>query len=130
MLEFPEDFVWGSATSSYQVEGAWRADGKGPHIWDAYCLIPGKIQDGSSGATACDHYHRAEQDVDLMAELGLQAYRFSICWPRVLPRGTGEVNEPGLGFYDRLVDLKAEYDPANRFRPHRNITVPPGETDR
>lgn len=113
MLAFPEGFVWGAATSSYQVEGAWRADGKGPHIWDAYCLIPGNIRGGATGQTACDHYHRYEEDVALMARMGLKAYRFSICWPRILPRGTGEVNEAGAAFYDRLVDrlLEAGVEP-------------------
>jgi len=105
MLTFPDGFVWGSATSSYQVEGAWDADGKGPHIWDVYSLIPGKIRDKSTGQVACDHYHRMEEDVALMAHMGLKAYRFSICWPRILPKGTGEVNEAGLAFYDRLINL-------------------------
>ena len=104
-LQFPDSFLWGSATSSYQVEGAWLDDGKGPHIWDVYSLIPGKIRDKSTGQVACDHYHRVEEDVALMAHVGLRAYRFSICWPRVLPRGTGPVNEPGLAFYDRLINL-------------------------
>lgn len=108
MLNFPEGFVWGSAASSYQVEGAWREDGKGPHIWDAYVLLPGKIRNGATGQVACDHYHRCEEDVALMGELGLRAYRFSICWPRILPSGTGEANEPGLAFYDRLIDLLLE----------------------
>jgi beta-galactosidase len=105
MLRFPDGFLWGAATSSYQVEGAWLEDGKGPHIWDAYTLIPGKVTDGSTGQVACDHYHHVEEDVALMKDLGLKAYRFSLCWPRILPTGTGDVNENGLAFYDRLVDL-------------------------
>jgi beta-glucosidase len=108
MIEFPEGFTWGSATSSYQVEGAWDEDGKGPHIWDAYCLLPGKVRDGSTGQVACDHYHRVEEDVALMERMGLGAYRFSICWPRILPQGTGEANEAGLAFYDRLINLLLE----------------------
>ncbi len=117
MLRFPDGFVWGSATSSYQVEGAWDEDGKGPHIWDAYCLIPGKIRDGSTGQVACDHYHHVEQDVALMAKMGLQAYRFSICWPRILPTGTGQVNEAGVAFYDRLIDLLLE----NGIQPYATL---------
>jgi beta-glucosidase len=105
MLTFPDGFVWGAATSSYQVEGAWQEDGKGPHIWDAYTLIPGKVVDGSTGQVSCDHYHHLEEDVALMKAMGLRAYRFSICWPRILPKGTGEVNERGLAFYDRLISL-------------------------
>ncbi len=101
---FPSDFVWGAATSSYQIEGAVDADGRGPSIWDDFCKVPGAISDGSDGAVACDHYHRMPEDVGLMAELGLQAYRFSVAWPRVLPQGRGPVNGPGLDFYDRLVD--------------------------
>ncbi len=101
---FPQDFLWGAATSSYQIEGAWNEDGKGPHIWDAYTMIPGKIRDGSDGRVAVDHYHRLEEDVALMKAIGLKAYRFSICWPRLLPRGTGEVNPKGVAFYNRLID--------------------------
>ncbi len=108
MKEFPEDFLWGAATSSYQIEGAWLEDGKAPSIWDAYSLLPGRIRDGTTGQVACDHYHQLEQDVALMRELGLQSYRFSICWPRILPAGTGEVNQAGVDFYDRLIDLLLE----------------------
>jgi beta-glucosidase len=108
MREFPDGFTWGAATSSYQVEGAWLEDGKGPHIWDAYVLIPGKIAGGATGQVACDHYHRFREDVALMRELGLSAYRFSICWPRILPTGTGEVNERGVAFYDRLINALLE----------------------
>jgi beta-glucosidase len=101
---FPGNFVWGVATSAFQIEGAARADGKGPSIWDEFCRIPGAIADGSNGDVACDHYHRLESDLDLIAELGVTAYRFSVSWPRVQPSGSGPVNEPGLAFYERLVD--------------------------
>ncbi len=104
LLEFPQGFAWGAATAAYQIEGAWDEDGKGPSIWDVFCRIPGAIQDGDTGDVACDHYHRWQEDVALMRELGLRAYRFSISWPRVLPEGKGKVNRPGLDFYDRLVD--------------------------
>lgn len=104
LLEFPQDFVWGAATAAYQIEGAWDEDGKGPSIWDVFCRVPGAIQNGDTGDVACDHYHRWQEDVALMRELGLRAYRFSISWPRVLPEGKGKVNLPGLDFYNRLVD--------------------------
>lgn len=103
-MAFPKDFVWGAATSAYQIEGAAGDDGRGPSIWDEFCRRPGAIADGASGDIACDHYHRFRHDVALMQELGLQAYRFSISWPRVLPGGMGAVNEAGLDFYDRLTD--------------------------
>ncbi|MDK2973201.1 MAG: beta-glucosidase [Candidatus Sumerlaeota bacterium] len=101
---FPPDFIFGCAAASYQIEGAHDADGKGPSIWDAFCRRPGAILNGDSGDTACDHYHRWEQDLDMIAALGLDAYRFSVAWPRILPEGTGRVNEAGLDFYERLVD--------------------------
>jgi beta-glucosidase len=101
---FADDFLWGAATSSYQIEGAADEDGKGESIWDRFCATAGKIVDGTSGAVACDHYHRYADDVGLMAELGLNAYRFSISWPRIVPEGTGQVNPRGLDFYERLVD--------------------------
>jgi beta-glucosidase len=101
---FPPGFLWGAATAAYQIEGGWDADGKGPGIWDAFCRIPGTIEDGSSGDVACDHYHRIDEDLDLLASLGARAYRFSVSWPRVMPDGTGRVNAAGLAFYDRLVD--------------------------
>lgn len=104
VLRFPEGFVWGAATAAYQIEGAWDEDGKGPSIWDVFCRVPGAIQNGDTGEVACDHYHRWRGDVALMRELGLQAYRFSISWPRVLPEGRGKVNRLGLDFYDRLTD--------------------------
>ncbi|NLD45271.1 MAG: beta-glucosidase [Chloroflexi bacterium] len=99
---FPEGFVWGTATSSYQIEGGREA--RGDCIWDTFCRWPGKVVRGHHGDVANDHYHRYRDDVALMADLGMQAYRFSICWPRVLPEGAGKVHEPGLDFYDRLVD--------------------------
>ena len=106
--QFPASFLWGAATSSYQIEGAVTADGRGESIWDRFCATPGKIADGSSGAVACDHYHRWRDDVEMMRQIGLAAYRFSIAWPRVLPTGVGTVNRPGLDFYDRLVDVLLE----------------------
>ena len=103
-LEFPTGFVWGAATSSYQIEGAVQEDGRGESIWDRFAHTPGKIADGSTGDVACDHYHRWREDIGLMKELGLHAYRFSIAWPRILPAGRGAVNQAGLDFYSRLVD--------------------------
>ncbi len=103
-LVFPPGFTFGSATAAYQVEGAAREDGRGPSIWDTFSHTPGKVRDGDTGDVACDHYHRWEADLDLMAELGLDAYRFSIAWSRIMPTGTGSVNQAGLDFYSRLVD--------------------------
>ena len=101
---FPADFVWGAATAAYQIEGAVNEDGRGESVWDRFCATPGKVRAGDSGAVACDFYHRYREDVALMRELGLDAFRFSIAWPRVLPDGRGRVNAAGLDFYDRLVD--------------------------
>lgn len=101
---FPPNFTWGAATASYQIEGAWDEDGKAPSIWDLYCRKEGAVHEGHDGNTACDHYHRWREDIALMREIGLQAYRFSLSWPRILPAGTGTVNARGLDFYDRLVD--------------------------
>jgi len=112
--EFPKGFYWGSATAAYQVEGAWNEDGKGPSIWDTYAHTPGKIKNGDTGDVANDHYHRYKDDVALMKrDIGANAYRFSISWPRIFPRGTGQANPKGLDFYERLVDelLKAEIAP-------------------
>jgi beta-glucosidase len=103
-LNFPRDFVWGAATAAYQIEGAWNEDGRGPSIWDTFCRVPGRIANDANGDVACDHYHRWRQDIDLLRQLGVKAYRFSLSWPRVLPEGRGRVNQPGLDFYDRLVD--------------------------
>lgn len=105
---FPQEFIWGAATASFQIEGATDEDGRGESIWDRFCATPGKVRNGDSGAIACDHYHRYRDDVALMRELGLGAYRFSIAWPRILPEGRGTVNERGLDFYDRLVDCLLE----------------------
>ncbi|MBO0870858.1 MAG: beta-glucosidase [Micromonosporaceae bacterium] len=102
--ELAEDFVWGAATSAYQIEGAVAEDGRAPSIWDTFCRVPGAIDNGDTGDVACDHYHRWREDIGLMRRLGLSAYRFSIAWPRILPAGAGRVNEPGLAFYDRLTD--------------------------
>jgi beta-glucosidase len=101
---FPDGFLWGSATSAYQIEGAVAADGRGRSIWDTFCHAPGVIWDGSNADVACDHYHRYKEDVRLMKQLGVTAYRFSISWPRVFPEGTGTPNPNGLDFYNRLVD--------------------------
>ena len=104
MAQFPENFLWGVATASYQIEGAATEDGRGESIWDRFCATPGNVLNGDSGLVACDHYHRYREDVALMRELGVKAYRFSIAWPRILPDGRGQVNPAGLDFYDRLVD--------------------------
>jgi beta-glucosidase len=101
---FPPNFLWGTATASYQIEGATHEGGRGPSIWDTFAATPGKVSQGDNGDIADDHYHRMPEDVELMARLDLQAYRFSIAWPRILPQGRGQVNNVGLDFYDRLVD--------------------------
>jgi beta-glucosidase len=105
---FPDGFLWGSATSAYQIEGSPTADGAGPSIWQRFAHTPGMTTDGDTGDVACDHYNRYREDVALMAALGLKAYRFSIAWGRVLPEGTGRINPAGLDFYDRLVDALLE----------------------
>lgn len=107
-MSFPKDFLWGSATSSYQIEGAWQEDGKGPNIWDVFSHTPGKVLNGDTGDVAIDHYHRYRDDVSLMADLGLQAYRFSFSWARIIPDGTGAIEQRGLDFYDRLIDALLE----------------------
>ncbi|WP_375155051.1 GH1 family beta-glucosidase [Micromonospora sp. 4G55] len=104
LSKLPPDFRWGVATSAYQIEGAVRADGRAPSIWDTFCEVPGAVDNGDTGAVACDHYHRWPEDVALMRQLGVGAYRFSVAWPRVRPDGVGRVNPAGLDFYDRLVD--------------------------
>ena len=113
IIQFPKDFVWGAATASYQIEGAWNEDEKGESIWDRFSHTPGKVQDGDTGDMACDHYHRWEDDLKMIKQLGLKAYRFSTAWPRVLPNGTGTVSEAGLDFYSKLVDglLKLDVEP-------------------
>jgi beta-glucosidase len=105
---FPSDFLWGAATAAYQIEGAADADGRGRSVWDTFSRQPGRIADGSTGDVACDHYHRWDSDVRLMAELGLTGYRFSVSWPRIQPGGTGAANPAGLAFYDRLIDALLE----------------------
>lgn len=112
-MGFPKDFAWGVAAASYQVEGAAREDGKGLSVWDMVSRQPGKVFDAHNGDIACDHYHRYQEDVDIMREMGVQAYRLSVSWPRVMPDGVGRVNEKGLAFYDRLIDslLAAHIDP-------------------
>ena len=101
---FPAEFVWGAATASYQIEGAANEDGRGESIWDRFSATPGKVRTGDTGLVACDFYHRYRDDVALMCDLGLDAFRFSIAWPRILPEGRGRVNQAGLDFYDRVLD--------------------------
>jgi len=103
-MGFKKDFVWGTATSSYQIEGAWNEDGKGESIWDVYSHQPGNVSLGHTGDVACDHYHKFKEDIALMREIGIKAYRFSISWTRIFPDGIGEVNEKGVKFYSDLID--------------------------
>jgi beta-glucosidase len=103
-LTFPNGFVWGAATSAYQIEGATREDGRGDSVWDAFCREPGKVRDDDKADVAADHYHRYAEDLDLIEDLGLASYRFSIAWPRVMPTGNGTVNQRGLDFYKRLIE--------------------------
>ncbi|MBN1265651.1 MAG: beta-glucosidase [Anaerolineales bacterium] len=114
---FPPDFIWGTATSSYQIEGAWQEDGKGESIWDRFAHTPGKIENGDNGDTACDHYHRWAEDIRLMQAIGLRAYRLSVSWPRIFPEGSGAVNQRGLDFYSNLVDHLLEAG----IEPHVNL---------
>lgn len=109
-MSFPSDFVWGAAAAAYQIEGAAQEDGKGQSVWDVFCRRPGAIWNGDSGEVACDHYHRFREDVALMKQIGIKAYRLSICWPRVIPQGTGAVNAKGLDFYDQLIDALVAAD--------------------
>ncbi len=113
ILQFPDGFVWGVATSAYQIEGGWDEDGRTPSIWDTFAKTPGKTKNGATGDVACDHYHRWPEDIALMKELGIQAYRLSVSWPRILPDGQGQINQKGLDFYSRLVDglLAADITP-------------------
>lgn len=113
-MAFKDDFTWGVATASFQIEGAAYEDGKGLSIWDMYCKQPNKVYGGHTGDIACDHYHRYEEDIKIMKEMGIKAYRFSISWPRVIPDGTGQVNEKGLEFYSHLVDKLIE----NNIEPY------------
>jgi beta-glucosidase len=107
-ITFPKGFWWGTATASYQIEGAWKEDGKGESIWDRFSHTPGKTKNGDTGDIACDHYHRFKEDVQIMRELGMKSYRFSISWPRIQPTGSGKANDKGLDFYKRLVDTVLE----------------------
>jgi len=104
MKKFPDDFTWGTATAAYQIEGGWLEGGKGLSIWDAFTHIPGKIANGDTGEVTCDHYHKFREDIALMAELGLKAYRFSLSWSRIYPAGRGKVNPEGIRFYSELID--------------------------
>jgi beta-galactosidase len=107
-ISVPKDFLWGASTSAYQIEGAAAEDGRGPGIWDVHCRLPGRTSNGDTGDVACDHYHRWPEDLALLKRLGVGAYRFSVSWPRVLPRGRGAANARGLDFYDRLLDAVLE----------------------
>ena len=108
--ELPGGFRFGTSTAAYQIEGAATEDGRGPSVWDTFTAEPGRVVDGSTGAVACDHYHRVDEDVELMRRLGVEGYRFSIAWPRIQPTGKGPANAKGLAFYDRLVDALLEAD--------------------
>ena len=108
LVQFPTGFLWGAATSAYQIEGSPLADGAGPSTWHRFSHAPGRTASGDTGDIACDHYRRADADVLLMRDLGLNAYRFSIAWSRILPAGRGAVNAAGVAFYDRLVDRLLE----------------------
>ncbi|MNO19629.1 Beta-glucosidase [compost metagenome] len=108
IIHFPQKFLWGAATAAYQIEGAWDEDGKGLSIWDTYTRVPGNIRNGDNADTACDSYHKYEEDIELLKQLGVQVYRFSISWPRIFPGGTGEINSKGLDYYHRLVDKLLE----------------------
>jgi beta-glucosidase len=114
---FPSDFAWGAATAAFQVEGAVSEDGRLPCVWDTFCHKPGTTKNGDTGDVACDHYHRFESDVKLMAELGIKHYRFSIAWPRIVPEGRGAVNEKGVDFYSRLVDALLQHG----ITPHATL---------
>jgi len=107
-LKLPNNFLIGSATAAYQIEGAVNEDGRKPSIWDDFCHTKGKIDNGHTGDIACNHYHRYQEDVDIMKKMNLDAYRFSMAWSRILPEGTGKVNPQGLAFYDRLIDSLLE----------------------
>ncbi|MFB2983296.1 GH1 family beta-glucosidase [Microseira sp. BLCC-F43] len=107
--KFPNNFIWGAATSAYQIEGAATENNRQPSVWDTFCTIPNRVVNGDTGEVACDHYHRYETDVKLMGELGIKDYRFSIAWPRIIPAGRGSVNEAGVDFYKRLADCLLEH---------------------
>lgn len=107
---FPKDFLWGAASAAYQIEGAWDTDGKGPSVWDNFAKTPGKTFEATNGDVAVDHYHRYQEDIKLMADMGLKAYRFSVAWSRIIPDGSGEVNQKGLQFYDDLIDSLIDHN--------------------
>ncbi len=107
-MKFDKSFLWGCATASYQIEGGWNEDGKGKNIWDEFCEREGVIRDGDHGRVACDHYHLYQEDVEIMKQLGLKAYRFSVSWARLIPDGVGEINEKGIDFYNNLIDALLE----------------------
>lgn len=117
MIQFKEDFVWGCSTSSYQIEGAACEDGKGPSIWDAFVRIPGKTANGEHADVSCNFYHTFREDIALMARLGIKAFRFSISWPRILPSGTGKINEAGIRFYSEMIDCLIE----NHIEPYATL---------
>ena len=106
---FPPDFVWGAATAAYQIEGGWDEDGKGENIWDVFTREPGNIKDGSSGNVACDSYHQYQADVELLKQMGVTSYRFSISWARVLPNGVGEPNPQGIQYYRNLITSLGQF---------------------
>ncbi len=110
MTQFPQSFTWGTATSSYQIEGGWQQGGKGLSIWDAFAHTPDKIIDGSNGDVTCDHYHKYKEDIALMAKQGLKTYRFSLSWPRIQPQGHGKANKEGIEFYSDLIDTLLEHN--------------------
>ena len=107
-IKLPKEFYLGTASAAYQIEGATTQDGRGASIWDQYVKVPGAIENGDTGDIACDHYNRWREDVEIMRHLGLNAYRFSISWSRVIPKGRGKVNKKGLDFYSQLVDVLLE----------------------
>ena len=111
--DFGKDFVWGTATAAYQIEGGWNEDGKGESIWDHFTHKKGKVKTGENGDVACDFYHRYESDIELMHKMNIPASRFSIGWSRVLPQGTGAVNQKGIDYYHRVIDkcLKEQVEP-------------------
>lgn len=115
--QFPKGFTWGAATAAYQVEGASTADGRSPSVWDTFSATPTRTLGGHTGMVACDHYHRYRDDVKMMVDLGIESYRFSIAWPRIIPDGTGAVNEAGIDFYKRLIDCLLEHG----IRPHATL---------
>ena len=130
--QLPEGFVFGTSTSAYQVEGAACEDGRGPSIWDTFAAQPGAVVDGSDGSVAADHYHRLDEDIDLLRRLGVRGHRFSISWSRVLPNGRGTPNEAGLQFYDRMIDglLEAGWrcGSGHVFRAQFNVRRAKGES--